>query len=98
MGIQETMKALSDPTRREILKILREGTKTAGEISEQFEMTAATISHHLSILKEAKLILQDKRGKYIYYEINTSILDEVLQFFQELKGDSHENKQKDSNS
>lgn len=97
MGLQETMKALSDPTRREILKILREGTQTAGEISEQFEMTAATISHHLSILKEAKLILQDKRGKYVYYEINTSILDEVLQFFQELKGDSHENEQKNSN-
>lgn len=86
MGLQDTMKALADPTRREILKLLREKTLNAGEISEQFDMTSATISHHLSILKEAKLILQEKRGKYIFYEINTSILDEVLQFFQELKG------------
>ncbi len=90
MGLQDTMKALADPTRREILKILREKTLNAGEISQQFDMTAATISHHLSILKEAKLILQEKRGKYIYYEINTSILDDVLQFFQELKGENHE--------
>lgn len=90
MGLQETMKALADPTRREILKLLRENTLNAGEISEKFEMTSATISHHLSILKDAKLILQEKRGKYIYYEINTSILDDVLQFFQELKGDSDE--------
>lgn len=88
MGLQETMKALSDPTRREILKLLREKTSNAGEIAERFDMTSATISHHLSILKEAKLVIQDKRGKFIYYEINTSILDDVLEFFQELKGTS----------
>lgn len=90
MGLQETMKALSDPTRRGILKILQDKPYTAGDIAGHFTMTAATISHHLSILKEAKLVLQDKRGKYIYYEINTTILDEVIGFFQELKGEKDE--------
>lgn len=90
MGLQESLKALSDPTRREILRILRKGTRSAGEITEKFDMTGATVSHHLSVLREAKLILQDKRGKYIYYEINTTILDDVLAFFQELKGEDDE--------
>lgn len=89
MGLQETMKALADPTRREILKLLRNQSRSAGDISAQFDMTAATVSHHLSVLKEAKLILQEKKGKYIYYEINTTILEDIFSFIQELKGDNH---------
>ena len=77
MGFQETFKALSDPTRREILRLLRDGAKTAGEIGSQFDMTGATISHHLSVLREAGLISDDRRGKYIYYELNLSVLDEI---------------------
>ena len=78
MGFQETFKALSDPTRREILRLLRDGAKTAGEIGSQFDMTGATISHHLSVLREAGLISDDRRGKYIYYELNMSVFSEVL--------------------
>lgn len=93
MGLQETLKAVSDPTRREILKVLRDGnTKTAGEISDCFEMTGATVSHHLSVLTEAGLILKEKRGKFIFYEINTTILEDVLAFFSELRGEDKNEK------
>lgn len=95
MGIKNTMKALSDPTRRKILDLLKDKPMTAGEIGENFAMTGASISHHLSILKNAELVLDDKRGKYIYYEINLTVIEEVMQWFQELKGDSsNEQKQK----
>ena len=87
MGFQETFKALSDPTRREILRLLRDGAKTAGEIGSQFDMTGATISHHLSVLREAGLISDDRRGKYIYYELNLSVLDEITGWVAGLKGD-----------
>ena len=87
MGFQETFKALSDPTRREILRLLRDGAKTAGEIGSQFDMTGATISHHLSVLREAGLISDDRRGKYIYYELNLSVLDEITGWIAGLKGD-----------
>ncbi|HWS43384.1 MAG TPA: autorepressor SdpR family transcription factor [Pseudoflavonifractor sp.] len=86
MGFQETFKALSDPTRRRILDILKTGGRTAGEISSQFDMTAATISHHLAVLREAGLVDQDKRGKYIYYELNMSVLDELVGWVASLKG------------
>ena len=89
MGFQETFKALSDPTRREILRLLRDGAKTAGEIGSQFDMTGATISHHLSVLREAGLISDDRRGKYIYYELNLSVLDEITGWIAGLKGDRH---------
>ena len=88
MGFQETFKALSDPTRREILRLLRDGAKTAGEIGSQFDMTGATISHHLSVLREAGLISDDRRGKYIYYELNLSVLDEITGWIAGLKGDA----------
>ena len=78
MGFQETFKALSDPTRRQILELLREGPLTAGEIGGRFPMTAATISHHLSVLREAGLVLDERRGKYIYYELNMTVMDELL--------------------
>lgn len=84
------MKAISDPIRREILSLLKDKPLTAGEIGAQFSITGASISHHLSILKDAKLVFDDKRGKYIYYELNTSVLDEVLIWFKELRGDEHE--------
>lgn len=91
MGFAETFKALSDPTRREILNLLKDGPMTAGEVVERFDMTGASISHHLSILKHAGAIDDEKRGKYIYYYLNTSVLDEVLGWIMELKGDeTHE--------
>ena len=88
MSFQETFKALSDPTRREILHILRDGAKTAGEIGGHFEMTGATVSHHLSVLKNAGLVSDDKRGKSIYYELNMSVLDEITGWLAGLKGEN----------
>ena len=89
MCFQETFKALSDPTRREILRLLRDRAKTAGEIGSRFDMTGATISHHLSVLREAGLISDQRRGKYIYYELNLSVLDEITGWIAGLKGDRH---------
>lgn len=85
MAFQETMKAISDPIRREILTLLRDKPLNAGEISDHFPITAASISHHLSILKGAGLVLDEKRGKYIYYELSTTVLEEVLVWFEGLK-------------
>ena len=91
MGFQETFKALSDPTRRAILDILKDGARTAGDIGSAFSMTGATISHHLAVLRDAGLISDDKRGKYIYYEMNMSILDELVGWVASLKGeDQHD--------
>ncbi|MFI3141127.1 MAG: autorepressor SdpR family transcription factor [Clostridia bacterium] len=88
MSFQKTLKALSDPTRRKIMDLLKEGNLTAGEITEQFSISGASISHHLSILKDANLVLDEKKGKYIYYEINATVLDEVIAWFQELRNDN----------
>jgi len=87
MGFSNTFKALSDPTRREILSLLRKGPMTAGEIASHFPITAASISHHLSVLKESDLVWDEKKGKYIYYELNTSVVDEILSWVISLKGD-----------
>lgn len=92
MGFQGTFKALSDPTRREILHILRDGAKTAGDIASRFSMTGATVSHHLSVLRDAGLITDDKRGKCIYYEINMSVLDEITGWIAALKGEESNEK------
>lgn len=86
IGFQQSFKALSDPTRREILRLLRDGPLPAGEIAAQFDMTAATVSHHLSTLRDAGLVLDEKKGKFIYYELNTSVLDELLGWLTSLKG------------
>lgn len=86
MSFQETIKAISDPTRREILNLLKEGPMSAGEIGEHFETSGATLSHHLSILKEAGLILDERDGKYIYYELNMTVLDEILSWMTQLRG------------
>ncbi len=89
MGFQHTFKALSDPTRRAILDLLKDGSMTAGEIAAHFDMTAATISHHLSVLRQAGLIVDDKVGKYIHYELNMSVVDEILGWVTALRGGSH---------
>ena len=86
MGFAETLKALSDPVRREILMILREGSLSAGEIGAHFDMTGATISYHLRILKKAGLVFEKKEKNFIYYTLNTSVVEEVMLWLSELKG------------
>lgn len=76
--LQDTIKALSDPTRRKILEILKNGPLTAGEIGENFDMTGATVSHHLNVLKKSGLVQDTKKGTFIYYEINTSVMEDIL--------------------
>ncbi|MBQ1236046.1 MAG: winged helix-turn-helix transcriptional regulator, partial [Oscillospiraceae bacterium] len=78
MSLQNTMKALADPVRREILNTLKKGRLSAGEITEHFDITAAAVLRHLSVLKEAELIFDNREGKFIFYELNTSVLEEVL--------------------
>ena len=90
MGIQNTIKALSDPIRRQILEMLRGGRMAAGEISEKFPVSGAAISKHLSVLREADLIRDTREGKYIYYELNTSVLEEVMLWMSSLKGEKHD--------
>ena len=87
MGLQQTLKALSDPTRREILNLLKTGKKSAGEISDRFDITAAAISRHLSVLKEADLIHDTREGKFIFYELNVSVLVEMILWISDLKGE-----------
>ena len=87
MGLQQTLKALADPTRREILNLLKEGEKSAGEISDQFEITAAAVSRHLSVLKDADLIQDSREGKFIFYQLNTSVLEEIMLWITDLKGE-----------
>jgi len=88
MSLNETMKALSDPTRREIMNLLKKGSMTAGDIASHFEMTGATVSHHLSQLKKAELISERKEKNFIYYSLNASVLEEVLLWVEDLKGES----------
>ena len=87
MGIQNTLKALSDPIRREILEQLKSGRLSAGEIAEKFPVSGAAVSKHLSVLKEADLIRDTKEGKFIFYELNASVLEEVLLWLKGLKGE-----------
>ena len=90
MGISETLKAISDPVRREILEMLNEGSKTAGEISNKFDLTDATVSYHLSTLKKAGLITETRDKKYIIYELNISVFEEVLIWIKRLGGEKNE--------
>ena len=87
MGLQQTLKALADPIRREILNLLKQGRMPAGEITAHFSVSAPAISRHLSVLKEADLIRDTREGKFIYYEINTSVLEETMLWLADLKGD-----------
>ena len=86
MGLQSTLKALSDPIRREILNLLKNKKMSAGEIVDHFSVTGASISRHLSVLKEADLIRDTRDGKYIFYELNASVLEEIMLWITELKG------------
>ena len=88
MRLQLTLKALSDPTRREILNLLTQGKQSAGEITAHFDITAAAISRHLSVLKDADLIEDTREGKFIFYELNTSVLEEIMLWLTELKGET----------
>ena len=90
MGIQHTLKALSDPIRRQILEMLKTGRLPAGEIAEGFPVSGAAISKLLSVLKEADLIRDTREGKFIYYELNTSVLEEVMLWLVTLKGEDHD--------
>lgn len=88
MGFQNTMRALSDPIRREILNMLKTGRRSAGEITEHFSVTGAAVSRHLSVLKEADLVRDTREGKFIFYELNTSVLEEIMLWLSDLKGDN----------
>lgn len=92
MGLQQTMRALADPIRRQILNLLKKGRMSAGDIVEHFEVTGASVSRHLSVLKEADLIRDTREGKFIYYELNTSVLEEIMLFISDLKGDKNDDK------
>lgn len=85
MGFAKSFKALSDPVRREILQLLRNGAMTAGKIAEHFDMTKATISYHLRLLKEAGLIFEEKEKNFIYYDLNTTLVEEMMGWLMSLK-------------
>ena len=87
MSLQSTLKALSDPIRREILNLLKSGTMAAGDIAAHFDVTAAAVSRHLSVLREADLIRDKREVKFIYYELNASVLEEIHLWISELKGE-----------
>ncbi len=87
MSLQQTLRALADPTRREILNLLKSGRKSAGEICDRFDITGAAISRHLAVLKEADLIFDTREGKYIFYELNASVLEEIMLWITDLKGE-----------
>lgn len=89
MGLHDTLRALSDPTRREILNLLKHGTMSAGDLAAKFEMSAAAVSRHLAVLKEAELVRDKRDGKFIYYTINASVLEEILLWVKDLKGDEN---------
>lgn len=88
MALQKTLKALADPIRRDILNMLKKGPLSAGEIAARFSVTDASISRHLSVLKDADLIRDERKGKFIYYEINVSVLEETLLWISDLKGEN----------
>ena len=88
MSMQNTLRALSDPVRRDILNMLKTGRMSAGDIVEHFDITGAAISRHLSVLKEADLIRDTREGKFIFYDLNTSVLEEIMLWITDLKGDN----------
>lgn len=94
MSLQQTLKALADPIRREILNLLKDGRMSAGEITDHFSVTAASISRHLSVLREADLIRDTREGKFIFYELNASVLEEILLWISDLKGETRDDETK----
>lgn len=93
MGFAETFKALSDPARREILLMLRNKKMSAGEIGSHFDMTGATVSYHLSVLKKADLVYETKQKNFVYYELNTSVFEEIMLWFAQFKGENSDENQ-----
>ena len=93
MSFPETFKALSDPVRREILIMLKQGKLSAGEIGQAFDMTGATISYHLSQLKKARLVIESKQKNYVYYELNASVFEEVMLWFSQFGGNKNDNQE-----
>lgn len=87
MPLQNTLRALADPVRREILNLLKAGPLSAGELGAHFNISAAAVSKHLNVLKEADLVRDERRGKFIFYRLNASVLEEILLWIQDLKGD-----------
>lgn len=94
MGLQQTLKALADPIRREILNLLKGGRMSAGDIGAHFPVTGASISRHLSVLKEADLVHDEREGQFIFYELNASVLEEILLWVKNLKGDENHDPEK----
>ena len=92
MAFADTFKALSDPVRRDILTMLKNGRMSAGEIGSHFDMTGATVSYHLNILKKADLVFEEKEKNFVYYSLNTSIVEEVMMWLSGLRGDNDEKK------
>ena len=93
MSFAETFKALSDPVRRDILQLLKSGPMSAGDIGSHFDMTGATVSYHLKILKKADLIWEKKEKNFIFYELNTSVLEEIMLWISDLKGEQGNDKE-----
>ena len=94
MAMQATLRALSDPVRRESLNLLKAGRLSAGEIGEHFAISGAAISKHLTVLKEADLVRDERQGKFIYYALNATVLEEILLWLKDLKGaDTHAEKE-----
>ena len=76
-----SFKALNDPTRREILELLKDGDLTAGQIADKFDMSKPSISHHLDLLRQANLVTSVKEGQFIFYSLNTTVIDEIMKWF-----------------
>ncbi|MBQ8869140.1 MAG: winged helix-turn-helix transcriptional regulator [Oscillospiraceae bacterium] len=94
MSLQQTLRALADPVRREILNMLKKGRMSAGEITDRFEVSGAAVSRHLSVLKEADLVSDKREGKFIYYELNASVLEEIMLWISELNGGKNDDQTK----
>ncbi|MBQ7783245.1 MAG: winged helix-turn-helix transcriptional regulator [Oscillospiraceae bacterium] len=90
MGLAETFKALSDPQRREILTMLREGRMSAGDIAEKLDVTPAALSYHLKLLKKAELVMEYKEKNFVYYELNTGVFDEMIMWIKQFGGNNNE--------
>lgn len=90
LALQDTLQALADPTRREILNLLKHSRLSAGEIGNHISISGAAISRHLSVLKDADLIRDEREGKFIYYELNATVLEEIMLWISELKGEKHD--------
>lgn len=93
-GMNLLFKALNDKTRRDILEMLKDSDLTAGDIADKFEMTKPSISHHLSLLKQANLVVDVRKGQFIYYSLNTTVMDDIAKWFVQFNSKSNENERK----